>query len=57
MNKGNGDNLGEKPKGKVNLAMAATIKPLITTSGEVFADGSMIDLIGGARGWSPVLIL
>jgi hypothetical protein len=40
-----------------NGAAAATIAYPIATTGEVFADGSVIDLIGSAQGGSPRLML
>ncbi len=57
MNNGNGDNLSEKAKGNANRATAATITRPIATTGEVFADGSMIELIGGAHDGNPALML
>lgn len=40
-----------------NEATAATIARPVATAGEVFADGSMIELIGGGRGENPMLML
>lgn len=45
MNMGSGGNLGEKPK---QDGSGATIARPIATTGEIFADGSTIELIGGA---------
>jgi len=52
-----GNNLGEKPKRNGNGATAATITRAIATTGEVFADGSTIELIGGAHDGNPVLMV
>jgi hypothetical protein len=52
-----GKNLGEKPKRNGNGATAATITRAIATTGEIFADGSTIELIGGDRSGNPRLLL
>jgi hypothetical protein len=57
MNNGNRDNLGEKAKGNANRATAATITRPIATTGKAFADGSMIELIGGAHDGNLALML
>jgi hypothetical protein len=50
-----GDNLSKQPI--TNGAAAATVKPPIPTIGEVFPNGSMVELIGGDPGGNPCLML
>ncbi len=55
LKKGSGDNPREKPNG--SDAAAATITRPIATTGEVFPDGRMIELIGGVHDGNPALML
>jgi hypothetical protein len=57
MNKGSADNLDERLKRNANGARAAKITRPIATSGEVFSDGGIIELIGGDQHGSPRLLL
>ena len=57
MNNGNGDNLSEKAKGSANRDTATTITRPVATIGEFFADGSMIELIGGESDGNLRLLL
>ena len=52
-----GKMLRRKMKPTNNGAAAATIVRPIATTGEVFADGSMIDMIGSVQGGNPRLML
>lgn len=52
-----GENLGKQLMPITNGAAAATVKPPIPTIGEVFPDGSMVELIGGDSGGNPRLML
>jgi hypothetical protein len=52
-----GKKLGEKPKRNGNGATAAKFTRAIATTGEIFADGSTIELIGGAQSGNPRLLL
>jgi hypothetical protein len=57
MNKRSGRNLGKNPKQNGNGAAATTITRPIATTGEFFADGSMIELISDVRDGNPALML
>lgn len=52
-----GENLGKKLKPITNAAAATTVKPPIPTIGEVFPNGSIVELIGGDRGGNLRLML
>jgi hypothetical protein len=57
MNESNRNSLSEKTKANHNRAAVATIARPITTTGEVFTDGSNIELIGGGHDGNPALML
>ncbi len=52
-----GDHLDEKLKGNGDGTTARAITRAITTTGEIFADGSTIELIGGAQDGNVRLML
>jgi hypothetical protein len=52
-----GDNLDAQLKRNPSGATAAPITRPIATYGEIFADGSTIELIGGQQGGNPRLLL
>jgi hypothetical protein len=49
--------LDEKLKRKANGAAVGTTTRPIATAGEIFADGSTIELIGGAHEGNPMLMV
>jgi hypothetical protein len=56
-NMGTGADLRQQLKRNDNGAAPTRITPSIVTSGEVFPDGSIVELVGGERGGNPRLWL
>jgi len=52
-----GENLGKQLKPDTNDTAAATLTRPIPTLGEVFPDGSIVELVGDQRGRNPRLLL